>query len=152
MFSLFKKKPLLDVDAERLIVATIQEAEGKTTGEIRVFVENYCSYMDAMDKAKEIFARLGMEKTVSRNAVIIYVALKDRQFALFGDTAIYEKAGGPIFWEKAAVHLKEHLKRNEITAGICRCINELGSALATHFPYDPTVTKNELPDEIVFGK
>jgi len=32
------------------------------------------------------------------------------------------------------------------------CINELGRALAEHFPYDPAIHRNELPDEIVFGK
>jgi uncharacterized membrane protein len=152
MLSLFSKKQMLDKDAQLRIVACIKEAESKTSGEVRVFVEGKCSYMDAMDRAREIFTNLAMEKTVARNAVIIYLALTDRQFALFGDTAIYEKAGGAEFWRKAAEKLAAHLKAHEITEGICNCVRELGTALANHFPYDPAIKKNELPDEIVFGK
>jgi uncharacterized membrane protein len=152
MFSLFGKKQMLDKDSQHKIVACIKEAESKTSGEIRVFMEHHCDYMDPMLRAQEIFANLAMEKTGARNAVIIYVALTDRQFALFGDTAIYEKAGGAEFWKKAAEKLTGHLRKNEITEGMCNCIRELGSALATHFPYDPSIKKNELPDEIVFGK
>jgi uncharacterized membrane protein len=152
MFSLFGKKHMLDKDAQHKIVACIKEAESKTSGEIRVFVEHHCKYMDAMQRAQEIFASLGMDKTQARNAIIIYVALTDRQFALFGDVAIYEKAGGAEFWKSAAAKLTGHLRKNHVTEGLCNCIHELGTALATHFPYDPAIKKNELPDEIVFGK
>lgn len=148
----WKKKAILDDESQQRVVACIKEAEGKTTGEVRVFIEHHCSYMDAMDRAVELFASLGMFKTERRNATIVYVAVSDRQFALFGDTAIYEKAGGPLFWKSAADRLRESLKKDEITEGLCACITELGNALATHFPYDPSVPKNELPDEIVFGK
>ncbi|MCW3121938.1 MAG: hypothetical protein JWQ38_1430 [Flavipsychrobacter sp.] len=152
MFSFFKKKPILDIDSQQRIVAAIKEAEGKTSGEIRVFMEEHCDYMDAMTRAQEVFYNLGMEKTVARNAIIVYVALTDRQFALFGDKVIYEKAGGAQFWEKAAGKLSGHLRKNEITEGLSQCIQELGAALAASFPYDPAIKKNELPDEIVFGK
>ena len=152
MFSLFRKRPILDADSQLKVVAAIKEAESKTSGEVRVFIEHHCEYMDAMHRAQEIFANLAMDKTAARNAIIIYIAVTDRQFALFGDTAIYEKAGGAEFWKKAAEKLTGHLKKNNLTEGLCNCIHELGTALATHFPYDPSIKKNELPDEIVFGK
>ena len=152
MFSLFGKKQILDKDAQNKIVECIKEAESKTSGEIRVFIEHHCQYMDSMHRAQEIFANLAMDKTQARNAIIIYIAVTDRQFALFGDTAIYEKAGGAEFWKSAAAKLTGHLKKNNLTEGLCNCIHELGTALATHFPYDPAIKKNELPDEIVFGK
>jgi uncharacterized membrane protein len=152
MFSLFGRKPILDKATQDKIVAAIREAESKTSGEIRVFIEHHCAYMDAMDRAKEIFYNLGMEKTEAGNAIIIYVAFTDRQFALFGDTTIYEKAGGAQFWKKAADKLVGHLKKNELAEGVSNCVHELGIALAEHFPYDPSIKKNELPDEIVFGK
>lgn len=152
MFSLFKKKPLLSPAQQEQVVACIRNAENKTTGEVRVYVESRCSYVDAMDRAWELFAQLGMAETERRNAVLVYLAIDDHQYAIAGDKEIYEKAGGPVFWEAAAQHLKDHLKRGEIATGLFTCVNELGDALATHFPYDPTITKNELPDEIVFGK
>jgi uncharacterized membrane protein len=152
MFSFSRKKPMLEESAQRTIEASIKEAESKTTGEIRVYIEHHCTYVHAIDRARDIFTRLEMEKTPARNAIIIYVALTDRQFALFGDTAIYEKAGGAHFWEQAAGKLTGHLKKNELAEGLCNCIHELGTALAAHFPADPSIKKNELPDEIVFGK
>ncbi|HTN46967.1 MAG TPA: TPM domain-containing protein [Flavipsychrobacter sp.] len=154
MFSFSKKKndDLLEQDDRERIVAAIRTVEAQTTGEIRVFVESSCSYLDALDRAKEIFAELKMSNTERRNAVLVYVALDDQQFAIFGDEQIYLKAGGPVFWEKAAGHLLEHFKESRIAEGIASCVLELGNALKHHFPYDPAVTKNELPDEIVFGK
>jgi uncharacterized membrane protein len=152
MFSIFNKKQFLDKEAQQKVVACIQEAEAKTSGELRVFMEPVCTYMDPMERAKEIFRKLAMEKTAERNAVIIYVAYKDRQFALFGDKAIYERAGGPEFWQKAANALSEQMRKGAYTEGLCNCIYELGNALATNFPPNPSIQKNELPDEIVFGK
>jgi uncharacterized membrane protein len=152
MFSLFRKKPMLDDASQKTIVAAIAAAEKNTSGEIRVFIEHHCAYVNPMQRATEVFSNLGMEKTPARNAIIIYIALTDRQFALFGDTAIYDKAGGEAFWSAAAAKLTGHLVKNELAEGVTNCIGELGKALAQHFPPDPSVKKNELPDEIVFGK
>jgi len=153
MFSIFpQKKQFLDKEAQLKVVDCIKAAEARTSGEVRVFMEPHCSYMDPLDRAREIFANLKMYKTDERNAVIIYVAYQDRQFALFGDLAIYEKAGGPAFWQKAAAVLSGHMRTGEYTEGLCNCINELGNALAANFPPRPGVNRNELPDEIVFGK
>jgi uncharacterized membrane protein len=148
----FEKKHLLDEAGQERVVACIREAESKTTGELRVYVESHCNYMDPLERAKELFIKLGMGNTERQNAVIVYIALKDRQFAIMGDKQIYEKAGGPSFWEKAAAELKNYLASGNTEEGLCVCVNELGKAMAQHFPYDPTITKNELPDEIVFGK
>ncbi len=152
MFLFNKKKPLLTADEQQQVVACIREAEGNTTGELRVFVESNCSYVDAIDKAWELFHKLGMHATERRNAVLVYLAIDDHQYAIVGDKEIYEKAGGALFWESAAAKLRQHLKQGEIATGLANCVKELGVAMATHFPYDPTITKNELPDEIVFGK
>lgn len=151
--SLFtKNKQPLSAEEQERIVACIQNAESKTTGEIRVFIEKKCGFVDAMDRAKEIFENLGMTKTERRNAVLVYLAIEDQQFAVAGDKEIYEKAGGATFWEKAAGQLKLQLQKGQMCEGLCQCIDELGNALAHHFPYDPSIIKNELPDEIVFGK
>jgi len=151
MFS-FLKRPMINAEGQKRVAAAIKEAESKTSGEVRVYMEHKCEGGDPLARAKLVFAKLQMEKTEARNAVLIYVASTDKKFALFGDTAIYEKAGGPLFWEKAAEQLTGHLRKNEVTEGLCNCIHVLGTALAEQFPADPSIKKNELPDEIVFGK
>lgn len=152
MFPFGKKKQLLDDDDQDRIVAAIRAAEAGTTGELRVFMESRCEYVDAMDRAKEVFVKLGMSNTERRNAVLVYMALEDHQYAIMGDKEIYEQAGGHLFWENAAAELKNYLKQGKIADGLTVCVNELGKALAQHFPYDPAIHRNELPDEIVFGK
>lgn len=147
-----KHKPLLPPEDQERVVACIRNAEAGTTGELRVFVESKCSYVDAMDRARELFEKLGMTQTERRNAVLIYMALDDHQFAIIGDKEIYEQAGGPAFWERAAHEMKTYLKAGQIAEGLCVGVNELGRALAQYFPHDPAVHRNELPDEIVFGK
>ena len=99
MLPFFKKKPTnyFSEPEKQLIVNAIKQAETNTSGEIRVFIENKCSYVDAIDRAKELFEKLKMFETEQRNGVLLYVALKDRQLAIFGDKGIYEKTGVE-FW------------------------------------------------------
>ena len=52
---------MLDDATQQKIVACIKEAESKTSGEIRVFIEHHCEYVDAMQRAKEIYDA-GMER------------------------------------------------------------------------------------------
>lgn len=151
MFGLFKQ-PMLDVKSQNQIVESLKLAETKTSGEIRVYMEHHCRYVDPMMRAREVFMQLKMGETHAHNAVLIYLAVTDRQFALLGDHAIYEKAGGPEFWKKAAAALRGHFQKSEIANGISNCIHELGIVMAAHFPVEPGIKRNELPDEIVFGK
>ena len=85
-----------------MIVQAIRNAEKQTSGEVRVFVESKCRFMDPLDRALEIFAELKMQNTAQRNAVLVYVAIKDRQLAVYGDIGIHQKTGDD-YW-KAAVN------------------------------------------------
>ena len=42
--------------------------------------------------------------------------------------------------------------RKDYAKGIAECVIQVGEALRTHFPYDRDTDRNELPDEIVFGR
>jgi uncharacterized membrane protein len=147
-----KKKELLPKADQELVVAAIGHTEAQTTGEIRVFVESHCAYVNALERTQEIFGQLQMAATERRNAILIYVALTDKQFAIWGDEAIDMLAGGAAFWERAAEILRMHLKAGNPGMGIAACIEALAKPLTLHFPYDPAIHRNELPDEIVFGK
>jgi uncharacterized membrane protein len=151
MFNLFRKpKPLLNEEESRLIVKAIRHAEQRTSGEVRVFVESRCKYMDAMDRATEIFFSLKMDKTEFRNATLVYVALKDHQFALFGDEGIHQKVGSE-YWTKRAAELIESFNKEDYAQGISATVIQIGEALQKHFPFVRETDKNELPDHIVFG-
>jgi uncharacterized membrane protein len=145
------RKPLFDEKQQQQIVAAIQAAEHRTSGEIRVYVESRCRYVNPLHRAAEIFAGLNMEKTAARNGVLVYVALKDRQVALFGDEGINRKVGS-AFWNEQVRNILSHFNKADYAGGIARVVTEIGSALQTHFPYDKGTDKNELPDDIVFGR
>lgn len=145
------KMPVLEEATKKAVEAAIGEAESQTTGEIKVYIEAHCKHNDPLMRAREVFGQLELYKTEARNAVLIYIALDDKKFALFGDTVIYEKAGGPAFWQDAAAALQQQLRNGRLTDGLTDCIKLLGSALAAHFPAGPGENKNELSDEIVIG-
>ena len=78
----FRTKSLFSADESARIVETIRNAEQQTSGEIRVFIESRCRFVDPLDRAAEIFWNLKMDHTVYHNAVLLYVAVKDHQFAI----------------------------------------------------------------------
>lgn len=150
MWRFSRKKPFFSPEENEQIVHSIQEAEKETSGEVRVFVESRCKYVDALDRAAEIFDKLEMEKTKLRNGVLFYIAIKDKQFAIFADSGIHS-AAGKGYWEKVIKEIISHFSKDNIAVGIVTCIGKIGQALKTYFPYDKEIDKNELPDEIVFG-
>ncbi|MFI5187652.1 MAG: TPM domain-containing protein [Chitinophagales bacterium] len=149
--SLFRKKEFFTDEDKHTIVDAVKNAEHRTSGEVRVFVEHRCRYVNAIDRAIEIFGNLQMYKTELRNAVLVYVATKDRQLAIFGDEGIHQKVGDQ-YWEDEVRKMIAAFNRDNIAEGIRQCIFNIGEALCTHFPYDKNTDKNELPDDIVFGK
>ena len=149
--SLFKRKEFFTDEEKQSIVDAVRIAEQRTSGEVRVFVESHCRYVNAIDRAVEIFENLQMQRTELRNATLVYVAIKDRQLAVFGDEGIHQKVGNE-YWANEVVKMINAFNRDNIAEGIRQCVLNIGEALATHFPYDRSTDKNELPDDIVFGR
>ncbi|NOT52563.1 MAG: TPM domain-containing protein [Chitinophagaceae bacterium] len=151
MFSLFKRKKKFFTDEEqRLVVSAIQNAERCTSGEVRVFIESRCSYVDALDRAIEIFAQMGMQATQERNGVLVYVAIKDHQLAVFGDEGIHRKVGSE-YWNNEVKKMISEFDGNNYAKGIAGCVEDIGNALQKFFPYTDK-DKNELSDDIQFGR
>jgi uncharacterized membrane protein len=149
--SLFKRKEFFTDEEKQSIVDAVRIAEQRTSGEVRVFVESHCRYVNAIDRAVEIFENLQMQRTELRNATLVYVAIKDRQLAVFGDEGIHQKVGNE-YWANEVMKMINAFNRDNIAEGIRQCVLNIGEALAMHFPYDRGTDKNELPDDIVFGK
>ncbi len=149
-FSFRKGSRFFTHDEASKIVQAIREAEVKTSGEIRVFIESRCKYVNPVDRAAELFWSLQMDHTQDRNGVLVYVASKDHQVALWGDDGIH-KIAGPDFWKNEVVQLTDHFHHNAYAEGILLVINDIGELLQKHFPFKATTDKNELPDDIIFG-
>jgi uncharacterized membrane protein len=128
------------------IVGAIGEAESKTSGQIRVFIQRGKLNVDPLIAAQKKFHRLGMQKTRERNAVLVFVAPRAHKFAVVGDTAIHEKCGEE-FWQRLVEAMRAHFQKEKFNHAIVEAIEEIGKLLATHFPKG-SASSNELPDEI----
>src|ERR1700730_7708496 len=102
----------------------IHAAEKRTSGEVRVFVEGHCRFVDPLDRAAEIFHQLKMDKTAERNAVLVYVAMKDRQLAVFGDEGIHKKVGDQ-YWSVVLKKMIPEFNRENHAKGIQKIILEI---------------------------
>ncbi len=153
MFGLFQKKPVdyFNSIEKEAIVEAIRLAELKTSGEVRIYIEGKCKQADPVDRARKIFHQLKMNNTQERNGVLIYMAMKDRRLAVYGDEGIHNKVGN-AFWNSEVKTMLAQFNQQNYSAGLVQIIQDIGEALVLHFPYNATMDKNELPDDIVFGK
>jgi uncharacterized membrane protein len=131
------------------IVHAIREAESKTSGEIRVYVQRGKLSADPVIVAQKQFQKLRMNQTQERNAVLIFVAPRAQKFAVVGDKAIHEKCGDE-FWQRVAEGMRAHFQNEKFSHALVEAIKEIGKVLAAHFP-GISKSANELPDDIVQG-
>jgi len=131
------------------ILAAIKEAEKNTSGEIRLFIEDDCGE-NVLDRAAFIFNELEMNKTKERNGVLFYLATDSRQFAILGDSGIHSKVEKD-FWHDIKHEMQNYFTEGNFLKGLTSGINMSGEALKKHFPHHRH-DKNELSDDIVFGK
>lgn len=150
LFPSFRKVDFFSEEEKKQVIQAIQEAELTTSGEIRVFIESRCRFVDPLDRAAELFWHLKMDYTADRNAVLVYVAVRDHQFAVFADQGIHEKVGNE-FWTKEVLAMKKHFALNHYADAVTQVVKDVGAALQFHFPFDRKTDKNELPDDIIFG-
>ncbi|MEP7013972.1 MAG: TPM domain-containing protein [Verrucomicrobiota bacterium] len=130
------------------IVQAIRDAESKTSGEIRVYIQRGKLKDDPLVAAQEKFQQLGMDKTRDRNAVLIFVAPRAHKFAVVGDKAVHEKCGEE-FWQRVVGEMREHFKNEKFNHAILEVIGEVAKLLAAHFPGTSTSSSNELPDDVI---
>jgi len=130
------------------IVKAIQEAEKATSGEIRLHLEAKLN-KDVYERAKEIFVKIGMAKTIQRNGVLIYLATGDRKFAIIGDKGIDEVVP-ENFWEDIVAEMSLKFKEGKFYEGVCQAIQKIGENLKQYFPHQKDDV-NELPDIISTG-
>jgi uncharacterized membrane protein len=129
------------------IVHAIREAESRTSGEIRVYVQRGKLSADPLIVAQKQFQKLRMNKTQERNAVLIFVAPRAHKFAVVGDNAVHEKCGDE-FWHRIVEGMRAHFQNERFSHALIEAINEIGEVLAAHFPRR-SPSANELPDDIV---
>jgi len=143
-----KVEDFLTAKEEEEIVLAIQQAERNTSGEIRVHIEKTTA-ISHYDRALEVFQMLKMFNTQQRNGVLLYIAVDDHKFVIYGDEGI--NAVVPTdFWETTKEVIQNQFKQRNFKQGIIDGILKAGNELKAHFPW-ATDDENELSNEISKG-
>lgn len=141
---------ILSSEEQEKITHAISLAENRTSGEIRVVVENVVGEMDVFEKATKYFNDLRMHNTSLRNGVLIYIAVADHQFAIVGDQGINDKVGD-TFWNQTKDFMITHFKQGNYCEGLLAGIHQIGECLQDFFPRQEDDI-DELPNDIYFGE
>lgn len=139
----------LTADERKRIAQAINAAELRTSGEIRVHLDDHIED-DVMDHAVFVFEELGMHRTRDRNGALIYVCVADRKVAVIGDKGINERVPEK-FWNDTVGLLKLHFAAGKQADGLCDAVALVGEKLAAFFPLRRDDT-NELSNEVSIGK
>lgn len=140
---------LSKLDHER-IVGAIADAETKTSGEIRVYVQRGKLPGEVLAAAQKQFRKLGMEKTQERNAVLIFVAPRAQKLAVVGDEGVHEKCG-QIYWQELIEAMRTLFQNDHFNQALLEAIEQSGALLARYFPKSGD-GGNELPDTVIEGQ
>ena len=138
-----------DFDA---IERAIRNAEARTSAEIRVHLEPrvprrlWRRRPDALTRAQHVFRRLGMHRTAERHGVLVYIAVDERRLAVVGDEGIHARVGDH-HWNQVRDLMVAKLRAGAPREAIEGAVEELGRALAAHYPRRPD-DRNELSDEV----
>lgn len=143
-----KVEAFLSPAEEQEIVSAIRTAEQSTSGEIRIHMENSCT-IDVQQRAHQVFHLLKMDNTKLANGVLIYVAVVDKKFAIYGDVGI-NKVVTHDFWESTKNTIQDHFRTRNFKQGLIDGVLLAGQQLRVYFPLDAD-DDNELPDEISKG-
>lgn len=143
-----KVEDFLTAKEELEIIEAIRLAEKNTSGEIRVHIEKTAG-KETFTRALEVFHYLKMDNTKLQNGVLIYVAVEDHTFVIYGDKGINDVVSKD-FWNNTKKIIQEHFKQGRFKQGLIEGILKSGQELETYFPWHHNDT-NELPNDISKG-
>ncbi|CAM1346100.1 TPM domain-containing protein [Tenacibaculum crassostreae] len=138
----------LTSEEELEIVQAIRQAERNTSGEIRVHIEKTCK-ISHYNRALEVFQMLKMFNTAAQNAVLIYIAVEDHKFVIYGDKGI-DAVVPTDFWDTTKNAMQIQFQHGDFKKGIIDGVLKAGEELREHFPWH-IEDEDELSNEISKG-
>lgn len=138
---------ILNREDDRRVVEAIKRAELNTSGEIKVHIENRCRG-NVEKRSLVVFKHLKLNETQLHNGVLIYLAVKDRKFAILGDEGI-NNVVEEGFWNDVKDLMLSHFKEGRFAEGLEAGIQRCGEKLKAYFPYQSDDI-NEIPDDISY--
>jgi uncharacterized membrane protein len=135
------------------IEQAIRTSEKTHDGELRFAVEAGLDFRQLLkgitprQRAREVFAQLGVWDTAHNSGVLVYVQLVDRRIEILADRGISAKVGQDT-WDAVCRRMEQAFREGRFEAGALQGIEAITSLLAQHFPPRGS-NANELPDRPV---
>jgi uncharacterized membrane protein len=129
---MMKTRHFLNAVDHDQIVAAIRRVESATHGRVHVFV-SHRQHKDVLGAARVAFHRLGMDQLEGDGGVLIYMAPRQKGFAVLGGRAIHERCGDE-FWQKLTDEMAGYFREGNFTAGMLHAIDRAGAVLAEYPP------------------
>jgi len=142
-------RTLLSEAQEQALVEAITAAELYTSGELRIHLEKSTGRKGAQARAKALFGVLKMHKTAEKNGVLFYLAVEDKQLAIWAGEGINAKVPDD-FWEEIVALIIAEFKQGHFSEGLIAGVEKAGRALGEFFPRQEDDV-DELSNEISKG-
>lgn len=114
----------------------------------RFFITKKERQRQVQEKAELIFYRKRLHELKSKNALLLYISVMERQIVLFPDPNTDFKDMHRVSEELLAL-LQVSFKHDDFEAGILKAIEHLKTSLITHFPKTQTGS-NEMPNKLIW--
>lgn len=132
------------------IARAVHEAESRTSGEIVVHIlGRLLPFESSRRRAKRVFHELGVYRTKRRNGLLLFLAMKKRQFEIVVDEGL-ESIDSEV-WTSVAAGLSERIGRDGFEKGVCEAVGEIGDVLADAYPSEAEDEGDELPNRPSLG-
>jgi uncharacterized membrane protein len=132
------------------IAREIGESEKRHGGEIRFAVES-CFHMRWLmagltphERARRVFAELGVWDTELNSGVLIYVLLAERHIEIIADRG-YRGRVRDAEWATICSEMQKEFRVGEFDTGAISGIRQVANLIGKHFPRQAS-DRNELPD------
>jgi uncharacterized membrane protein len=135
---------------EQAIVRAIANAERENRGEVRVHFEATCPTKDPVARARDLYGKLGLNRTKDDTAVLVYVAHRSKRCAVWSGAGIHPRADA-AFWQSVTDAVAMGAKSGQLAQGLVNALKLVGELLRKHVP-GRDVSGNELPDSITTEK
>ncbi|OGW81327.1 MAG: hypothetical protein A3G33_00915 [Omnitrophica bacterium RIFCSPLOWO2_12_FULL_44_17] len=133
MLKKFHPKFFFTHDEIDQIAEAIREIELKSTGKISIYLEWQCPVTDPFSRAIKLFHTLNIHKLPQKNGLFIYLATKQRLFAVIADQNLNEKIG-PDLWAALQPLLEIRFRNNHFLSAILLILEQIGKKMVEGFP------------------
>ncbi len=101
----------------------------------------------AEEQSVQEFYALGLQNTVGRTGVLLFVSLLERRVIVLGDEGIDSKLGAEA-WAGVRNCVLDGVKNGELQAGLIAAVGKVGKVLSEHFPVEGD-NPNQLDNHVI---